>query len=358
MSAMNLFTNPPASWREAIGKLNAAWKAGRFPQAVLLDGPAGLGKKKLAMDLAAFLSCENGDARPCGHCFACKTAVDPGAADQWLLPLVMENRERKIHDKVAEATSELLNDIIPAPFALDTLSPTALIGVEEVRHLRARLGLKASGVRVYIIAEADTMNDNAANALLKTLEEVPPQTYFILTTSRGNSMLQTIMSRCMPLRLPPLKSDEIAAMLVQLGHPSPSPDMLGMAMGSVGKALQSIECNLPEAQARAVEFLGHCLDRQWSNAFAGVASWFEKDVDAALFFLDVLAIVVEDMLRRESGAPVRFPALVTTDQDFHLGSEAVSRILAHVSNTVRRLEDRKGSVPVAMQTLALQIGEP
>jgi len=354
--SIHLLQQPPESWRESIEKLMGAWNAGRFPQAVLLDGPAGIGKKRLAMELAAFLTCEDEAHRPCTKCFSCKTAFDPGAADRWILPLAIEAKDRDNEDKVAEAQSELLRQLVENPYSLRVIPATAFISVHQVRHLWQRISFKATGTRAFIIAEADCLNDNAANALLKTLEEVPPNTYFILTTAHRNNLLQTIQSRTMPLRLPPLSPDEVAQVLAVKGFDVPSPDLLGMSMGSVGKAMQSLEMNLPEAQQRAVEFLQFVAAKKWSRLFRSMDAWFAKELEAALFFLEVLAMLVEDLLRRDSGAPVRFPSCL--DQGLKaFRSDTTARILVAISQTVRRLEDRKGTVSVALQALALQFGE-
>lgn len=354
--AVNLLRNPPESWRMSIRQLMSAWDAGRFPQAVLLDGPAGIGKKQLAMDLMAFLSCEDSANRACGHCFSCKMAYDVGASDQWLLPLALDGEDRKKPDKVREATTESLRRFQQNPFHLGIFEPTAFISVPQVRMLWDRTSLKASGVRVFVIAEADTMNVNAANALLKTLEEVPPQTYFILTTSQRHSLLQTIQSRSLPLRLPGLAPNEIAEVLQAQGHASPGPDLLGLSMGSVGKVLQCLEMDLVTTQKRAVEFLELLAERQWSRLFRAMDSWLGKDMSQALFFLEVLSVLVEDLSRAQSGAPVRFPSCFPTSLASMTG-DVVARHVLLLSQTTNRIVDRKGSVSVCLQTMALQMGE-
>lgn len=352
----NLLQKPPESWRYAIQKLMAAWDAGRFPQAVLLDGPAGIGKKQLAMDLMAFLTCEDKANRPCGRCFACKLAYDTGAVDQWLVPLQLDAEERKRPEKANEATAECLKKLHSNPYDLGIFTASAYIAVPQVRALWTRINYKVDGVRVYIIAEADAMNDNAANALLKTLEEVPPQTYFILTTANRHKLLQTIQSRSLPLRLPALTSAEIAQVLKDRGLGVPADDLLGMSMGSVGKAMQCLEMDLSLTQQRAIEFLQSVASKQWSKLFRAMDSWFAKDMDAALFFLEVLSILLADMLRATSGTKLRFPSLAGACGDLFT-TESTDRFLALISLAVHRIEERKGSIPVILQTLALQFGE-
>lgn len=116
------------------------------------------------------------------------------------------------------------------------------ITVEEARRLRGFLGLSAAdgGARVVIVDSVDDMNANAANALLKLLEEPPPGAFFLLVSHQPARLLPTIRSRCRELRFQPLAPPDLAAALEQAGAPALAPDegvALGeLASGSVGEA--------------------------------------------------------------------------------------------------------------------------
>lgn len=127
-------------------------------------------------------------------------------------------------------------------------------------------------------------------------------------------------------------------------------------MGSVGKAMQCLEMDLPLSQERAAEFLNHCTSKQWSPLFRAMDTWFAKDLEASLFFLEVLAMLVQDRLRVFAGAPSRLPSSHATGPQ-HISPDTCSRILESISQATRRLEERKGTVSVALQSLALQCGE-
>jgi DNA polymerase-3 subunit delta' len=345
--------NPPGSWNESIQQLKLAWQAGRFPQALLLTGPTGIGKKQLAMDLVAFLTCSNADKRPCGTCFNCKMAYEPGASDHWLVPLIIDSDDRKKKEKVDEATSEVLNTVIPNPYHSGLIPSTASIYVDQVRFMEDRLSLKSTGVRAFIILEADAMNENAANALLKRLEEAPPQTYFILTCSSRHRLMQTIQSRCMPMQLPPLTAGEISTILAACGHQSVGADLLGMSMGSVGKAMQCIEMDLDTTILRAEEFLSFVAGKQWSPLFFSMDEWFSKETDPAVYFLEVLAVLLEDGLRKSSGVDLRLPTR-NGGGGAHYSPDQVSRYVGVISEAQNRIIDRRGSVSMILQTMALQ----
>ena len=86
-----------------------------------------------------------------------------------------------------------------------------MIKVDQIRTVQRALALKSfeGGYRVLMITDADRMNPSTANALLKTLEEPPPKTIFILTTNAANALLPTVISRCQTLRLSPLSADAL-----------------------------------------------------------------------------------------------------------------------------------------------------
>ena len=148
--------------------------------AVLLDGPAGIGKRTAAADLAAGLLCPEPNG-PCGLCPSCKRASAGSHPDLiWL--------------KEPE--------------------PGKGVKLEQVRELRAQSFLRPSEApfKVFVIPQADRLNLPSQNALLKVLEE-PASSVFVLLCENREAMLQTVRSRCKTFRLAPLEQQELLAEL-------------------------------------------------------------------------------------------------------------------------------------------------
>lgn len=347
----------PLSQAKARERLVHAWSSHRFPQAVLLEGPAGIGKKKLAMDLAALLSCTDEETRPCGRCFGCRMARDPGASDRWLVPLETEDRESP--DKINAATTSLVEKFVANPYHTGLIGSTALISVDAVRLLSARFGMKSQGVRTVIIPEAECMNEAAANAMLKTLEEVPPDTYFLLTCSARGSLLKTIQSRCLPLQLPVLSDPEIASLLPTYQYAQASTDCIGYSMGSAGKAMEALDSQLLETSMRAVRYAEEAFRRRFSDLFFSIDDWNYKVPSEALFFLELLGFFFSDLQRLRSGMPPRCPEMAEgRDSDFweQVPAYQLEAAFKYIQEYTRRLQERKQSVPMVLQNLALQMG--
>jgi DNA polymerase-3 subunit delta' len=351
----------------------SALREGRFPQAILIDGPAGIGKKALAIEISQALQCSNGDLRPCGKCFGCKMALDAGNTDGWVVP--MESKEahaRSAADVSAGSTTKTVQDfkqayiseIFKNPYRIDTFSAAAEISVDLIRSMTGTFALKGDRVRVVIIAEADRMNDSAANAFLKTLEEVPPNTYFILTTSSRERLLQTILSRCLALHLLPLADNEVRDETLRLlgedgDEDTVSDDIVGLAVGSPGKALYYVEhggrwCSM------AVDFLTFSLQNEYGDLFASLADkTFEDPLDANRF-LEVLSFLITDLLRQKSGAPLRIPETtgrVNLDAFPQVDANALEKALATVQETMSRIASRRTSVSMCLQSLAIKLFE-
>ena len=195
----------PASQERARIRVMSALRENRFPQAILIDGPAGIGKKWLAMEIAKALQCTDPNMRPCGHCFGCRMAEDSGATDGWVVPMEADEARARSSDDVAPGSKAktiedfkkaYIEEIQKNPYRVDIFSTGAYISVDLIRSMTSSFAMKGDRIRTIVIAEADRMNESAANAFLKTLEDVPANTYFILTTSSREKMLQTIRSRC------------------------------------------------------------------------------------------------------------------------------------------------------------------
>ena len=356
----------PSSQQRTRIRLGASLKENHFPQAVLIEGLPGIGKKALAIDLAKTLCCTNATKRPCGECFACKMIGDSGAVDNWVIPLESkEAKSRKASDvsegssakTVEEYTQMYVSKIIENPYSIDYLSAASEISVDLIRSLTGRFALKNDRVRCVIIAEADRMNESASNALLKTLEEVPPNTYFILTTSSREHLLQTIRSRCLSIHLPVLSSEEVRLLASQYAEIPISDDVLGLSQGSVGRAIYYAS-RATELQELALAFLRASLSGQYSDLFFSLDSEELKDPAIANLFLEVLSFLVADIIRDMSGASLRLAETTKKFQennDIHLNLEAFSMALQSVQETMFRIATRRTTALVCLQSLAIKL---
>ena len=360
----------PESQKGARQLLVNALVENRFPQAVLIEGERGIGKKALAIELAKTLCCTEENA-PCGHCFGCKLAMDPGNVQSWVLPLetseanaqsassVSENSKAKT---VEDFKAGYVSEIFKNPYSTTIVSNVAQISVDQIRNMTSQFSRASDGVRVVIIAEADRMNDAAANALLKTLEEVPTNTYFILTSSLAGRLLQTIRSRCLSLRLPPLSTTEVKEIVKNTTGETISPDALGMALGSPGMAMYYNE-NIAENETIAFDFLKDSVEGNYSDLFFELDKTFPRGaegVDAAVMMLDVLNFMLSDALRLYAGEPVRLADRRESLEQLNLGrlgTEALEKAILDVNETSAKIAGRKNSVTVALQTLAIGLFE-
>ena len=192
-------------------RLGGATKEGRLPQALLLEGPEGVGKQRLALWLAQTLLCESGGAEPCGECASCRFVISLSHPDlHWIVPL---EPSRKAAD--ADKQVELVAEALAEEMALrrerplyGPLSGMAVHSVAVVRHLLRHVAMTpAIGRRkAFIIGDAERLvpqraNPEAANALLKALEEPPADTVLILTASEPDALLPTILSRVVRVKV-------------------------------------------------------------------------------------------------------------------------------------------------------------
>ncbi|WP_320957365.1 DNA polymerase III subunit delta' [Enterocloster asparagiformis] len=181
---------------------------GNISHAYILSGEAGMGKKSLANAFALALLCEKGQADPCRQCHACKQVMSGNHPD-----LIYVTHEKP-----------------------------ASIGVDDVRRqINDTIQVKpySSAHKIYIVDEAEKMTVQAQNALLKTIEEPPAYAVILLLTTNAEAFLPTILSRCVQLKLKPLKDREVKDYLVsRMGvEMSQAEIYTAFARGNLGKAI-------------------------------------------------------------------------------------------------------------------------
>jgi DNA polymerase-3 subunit delta' len=257
--------------KEVWNTLKNAYEQGRFPQMLLLDGVAGIGKKLLAMNLAKML---------------CEHSSEPII---WLTPIDGKADDRDTPVKIDAKVAELSQKFMRNPFHTGYITESAIISVGMVEHLLKNFELKAYGNRAVLITNADLINEQAANKLLKTFEDVPPNTYFILTATSRHSLLPTIRSRSTCFSVPFLSNDEITKTLAAYGYAAPSEDILEFAAGSAGKAMLAIDSNYSELRKKIIIYADLALKGDASAAIL-YAQTIEKDINTAAFFLEGLAL--------------------------------------------------------------------
>lgn len=194
-------------------------KAGRdrLPHAILLHGPRGVGKLALAERMAQLLLCEHADpaTRPCGGCDGCRWYLSGNHPDfRRLEPEAIAKEPPRLEEESEEGTD--------SP-ARRTKQPSLYIKIEQVRELADFLNLRShrGALRVALVYPADDLYPNAANALLKGLEEPPPGAVFIMVSHRPARLLPTIRSRCVAIPVPIPARDEAVAWLKTQGVENP-----------------------------------------------------------------------------------------------------------------------------------------
>lgn len=237
----------------ALRFLKAILKAGRLSHSYIFSGPSGVGKMSAAIWFAAAVLCESSaDGTACGECLSCRT--------------------------IAKGNYPYLNLIAPEK---------STIKINQIRSLNDFLKYKVerSVYRFIIIDEAETLTPEAANSLLKILEEPPERTTFILLADNIGRLFPTIISRCQVVNFTSLSRETISEILVSLGVKGENiAPVLPVAQGSVGRALELIEDEeLTQIRLKIIEFLKRLpLTAAEILEFAQECSSFEASVCLAI----------------------------------------------------------------------------
>ena len=253
--------------KDILKYISSAVENNRVSHAYILNGERGSGKKMLANLFAMTLLCETGDNEPCGKCHSCKQA------------------ESGNHPDIIRVTHEKPNSI----------------SVDDIRtQVNNTVDIKPyqGPYKVYIIPQADMMTPLAQNAILKTIEEPPSYAVFLLLTENAETLLPTINSRCVMLKLRNIKDTLIKKYLMEnLEIPDYKADMCtAFAQGNMGRAIMLANSDhFNEIREEAVQLLKHISEMELNEIVAAVKniSVYKLEITD---YLDIIMIWYRDVL--------------------------------------------------------------
>ena len=318
--------------KDILKYISSAVENNRVSHAYILNGERGSGKKMLANLFAMTLLCETGDNEPCGKCHSCKQA------------------ESGNHPDIIRVTHEKPNSI----------------SVDDIRtQVNNTVDIKPyqGPYKVYIIPQADMMTPQAQNAILKTIEEPPSYAVFLLLTENAETLLPTINSRCVMLKLRNIKDTLIKKYLMEnLEIPDYKADMCtAFAQGNMGRAIMLANSDhFNEIREEAVQLLKHISEMELNEIVAAVKniSVYKLEITD---YLDIIMIWYRDVLlykaTKEIDKVVFKDQLQSIKEQARKSSyEGIERILESLEKAKARLKANV-NFDLVMELLFLTIKE-
>lgn len=295
---------------QIVEHLRNAIRMEKISHAYILNGESNAGKMMLAEAFATALQCETEGVEPCMNCRSCHQAAEHNQPD-----IIYVTHEKPNVISVDDIRHQLNNDIVIKPYS--------------------------SKYKIYIVDEAEKMNTQAQNALLKTIEEPPAYGVILLLTTNADSFLPTILSRCITLNLKSVNEDLIKDYLMKKYQiPDYQADVCAaFAQGNVGKAIQlasSGEFNELKASALSLVKKLDDMDLYELNECIKQINDFKPKIGE---YFDLLTLWFRDVLYMKATNDVN--NLIFKDEVYDIKKQAAKRSYSGIENILQALEQAK-----------------
>lgn len=318
--------------RDVIRYIQNAVEQNKLSHAYIINGQRGSGKKLLARLFAMTLQCESGTSDPCGQCRSCLQTKNDNQPD-----IITVRHEKPATISVDDIREQLNGDILIKPYS----SPR----------------------KIYIIPEADLMTVQAQNALLKTLEEPPEYAVIFLLTENADSLLATIRSRCVMLKLRNIKDKLVKKYLMeQMQIPDYQADVCtAFAQGNIGRAIMLAKSeHFNEIKDEAIQLLKYIDEMELHEIVSAIKAIGKYKLEVT-DYLDIVTIWYRDILLYKATKDVE--GLVFGDQLKYIKEKAsrssyegIEIILNSIENAKTRLKANV-NFDLVMELLLLTIKE-
>ena len=312
--------------------LQGVLQTGKISHAYIINGEKSSGKEFIARIFAMTLQCEKGGVEPCNECHSCKQALSKNQPD-----IIYVSHEKPNTIGVDDIRLQVNNDVAIKPYS--------------------------SRYKVYIINEAEKMTPQAQNAILKTLEEPPEYAVIILLVSNVNTLLPTILSRCVLLNMKPVRDSQMKNYLMEeLQVPDYKADVcVAFARGNVGKAkaLASSE-DFENVKSEALGLLKYVQDMEIPEIVTAIKKVGEYKLEIN-DYLDILAIWYRDVLLFKATADVNHLVFREEIQAIRKVAgrssyEGIENVIQSLDKAKKRL-DANVNFDLVMELLLLEMKE-
>lgn len=247
--------------------LQHALAEGRISHAYIFNGEKSMGKEFVAKVFAMALQCEKGEINPCQECHSCRQALSGNQPD-----IIFVSHEKPNTISVDDIRTQINGDVGIKPYS--------------------------SKYKIYIVPEAEKMNVQAQNAILKTLEEPPEYAVIMLLVANVNALLPTILSRCVTLNMKPVSDQELKKYLMEkMQIPDYKADVcVAFARGNVGKARNLAKSEeFENVKSEALSLLKYIQDMEMYEIVSAIKKINEYKLEIS-DYLDIMAIWYRDVL--------------------------------------------------------------
>lgn len=296
--------------QQIIEHLQNAISMDRVSHAYIFNGPEKSGKMTLAKSFAMALQCEKHGSDGCMECHSCKQVLSGNQPD-----IIYLQHEKPNTISVDDIRTQINNDVEVRPYA--------------------------SPYKVYIIDEAEKMNQQAQNALLKTIEEPPAYAVILLLTTNADSFLPTILSRCITLNLKVVSDDAIRNFLMKKYQvPDYKADICtAFAQGNVGKAIQLAGSeDFNEIKDSAIQLLKRIKDIELYEMMEAVKHISEYKLSINDYF-DIMTIWFRDVLLYKATSDAN--SLIFKDEIYDIKTQASKSSYSGIETIINALEKAK-----------------
>lgn len=296
--------------REIIDYMKSAVEQNKVSHAYILNGQKGSGKRLLASLFAMTLQCESKTSEPCGKCRSCKQAQGGNQPD-----IIMVKHEKPLTISVDDIREQVNADVSIKPYS--------------------------SPYKIYVIPDAEKMTVQAQNALLKTLEEPPEYVVIFLLTENVESLLPTIRSRCVMLKLRNIKDKLVKKYLMeQLEIPDYQADLCAaFAQGNIGRATMLAKSEyFNEIKEQAIHLLRYIDEMELYEIISAIKEINKYKLEIT-DYLDIISIWYRDVLIYKATAQA--DGLVFGDQLKYIKQKASKSSYEGIELIIQSIEKAK-----------------